>query len=341
VSPALFWWRTTEYFPGVPNKQGPSVAGDTGPNILHLGEFDDFNALSSDDAFNRALQGLTNADAPGATPSSPSTPPPIPSDVTVGQGATLNLNFPKYWIMADNSKPDMKNILYRARDKACQNICDASTLESIPSQFVRANRVGTDGCQYAIKVANTKELYFYTTQAGQNCYDATAKIIDTSGSSRNAGWINGPSPYEFYQVGVHDINTKGPGDTAHDDFPIDNEHLGYMHLACRRTDALIALNYHFEFKLSNWDDGDWGKSIMHEANKCDRVLGTDSWKYEDENSYKFGDQSSANKQGSFTLSLAISDRCGEKAIEKVLGLKDGSVQCPMGNNFSEVDMFTS
>jgi hypothetical protein len=336
---ALYWWSTTEYFPGVPNKQGPSVAEDTGPNILHLGNFDDFNALSSDDIFNRALQGLTSSEE---TPTVPvSTPAPIPSDVTVGQGAVLNSNFPKYWIMADNSKPDMKNILYRARDKACQNICDAATLESIPSQFVRANRVGNDGCQYAIKIANTKEFYFYTTQAGQNCYDATAKIIDTTGGSKDAGWINGPSYGEFYQVGVHDINTKGPGDTSHDDFPADNQHLGYMHLSCRRTDALIAWNYHFEFKLSNWDDGNWGKSIKAEADKCDRVLGTDSWKYEDDSSYTFADQSPSQKKGSYTLSLAISEGCGEKAIEKVLGLKDGTVNCPRGNNFADVDMLNS
>ena len=190
----------------------------------------------------RHYKDFTDPDTTSSSPTSsvaPSSPTsqPIPSDVSIGQGSPLNSNFPKYWIMEDNSKPDVKNILYRARDKACQNICDASTLESIPSQFVRANRVSDTGCQYAIKVANTKELYFYTTQSGQNCYDATAKIIDNTGGQKDAGWINGPSYGEFYQAGIHDINTKGPGDTSHDDFPSDNQHLGYMHFACRRTDS--------------------------------------------------------------------------------------------------------
>lgn len=331
---ALYWWGVTDYFPGVPNKKGPS---NIGPTIVNPGEFDDFNALSNDQLFNNALDGLiANSDEDPAE-----IPAGIPSDITITKGSDLNANFPKYWVMEDGSKPDVKNIFYRMRDKTCQNICDASTLESIPAQFVRANKVGNDGCQYAIKVANTKEFYFYATQSGQNCYEATAVIIEATAGSKDAGWINGPSSGEFYQIGIHDINTKGPGGASHEDFPADNQHLGYMHYSCRRSDSLIAWNYQFNFKLSNWDDGNWGKSIKSEADRCDRVLGTDRWRYEDENGFEFGDQSAANNQGSFTLGLAVSNRCGEKAMEKVLGLKDGSVQCPRGNNWAETDMFST
>ena len=337
---ALYWWDTTKYFPGVPNKFGPSVASDTGPVILHLGDFDDFSAASSDDIFNKALAGLTAEDAP-STPSASSTPAPIPSDVVVKSGADLNSNFPKYWILDDNSKQNVKNIYYRARDKACQNICDASTIQNVPSQFVRATRVGSTGCEYAIKVSNNKELYFYTTQDGQNCYDATVKIIDTYGDSKDSGWINGPSVGEFYQLGIHDINTKGPGGVSHDDFPADNQHLGFMHLACRRSDGIAELDYDFNLKISGWDDGNWGKSIKTEADKCDKVLGTDHWKYGEENNYKFGDGSAADHWASWTLALTIPQRCGEKAVEKVLGLKEGSVQCPRGNDWKEVDMFST
>jgi hypothetical protein len=110
---ALYWWDTTKYFPGVPNKPGPLVA-DTGPVILHLGDFDDFNAASSDDSFQKALGGLFGS-------------------VPVRSGTDLNSNFPRYWILDDNSKQDIKNIYYRLRDKACQNICDVSTIQNVPS----------------------------------------------------------------------------------------------------------------------------------------------------------------------------------------------------------------
>jgi hypothetical protein len=256
--------------------------------------------------------------------------------------ADLNTNFPKYWILSDGNKYDASNIYFRMRDKACQNICDVSKIDGVPSQFVRATRVSDKGCQYAVKISNNKELYFYTTNDGDKCYQATENIINTCGKSKLAGWVNGGSPGEFYQVGVRDINTVGPGNSMLDSFPDDKQHLGYMHFACRRTDG-GKWEYDFQLKLANWDDGDWGKSIMHQADKCEKVLHTDHWKYEAEdanNAYQFQDGSKADHWSSWTLAMTIPDRCGEKSIETVLGLKEGSVKCS-NDGWSEVDMFSS
>ncbi|OBU01701.1 hypothetical protein VE01_00417 [Pseudogymnoascus verrucosus] len=274
LASSLYWWDTTKYFPGVPNKPGPLVA-ETGPVILHLGDFDDFNTASSDDSFQKALGGLFGS-------------------VPVRSGTDLNSNFPRYWILDDNSKQDIKNIYYRLRDKACQNICDISTIQNVPSQFVRATRVGSTGCEYAIKISNTKELYLYTTQDGQNCYSATQMMIDNYGATKDSSWINRPLVSDLYQIGIRDINTKGPGGVSHDEFPADNQHLGFMHLACRRSDGVAKWAYDFNLKISGWDDGNWGKSIKSEADRCDRVLGTDHWKYEEEKDYKFSDGSAAD-----------------------------------------------
>lgn len=256
--------------------------------------------------------------------------------------ADLNANFPKYWILSDGNKYDASNIYFRMRDKACQNICDASKIDGVPSQFVRAARILDTGCHYAVKIANNKQLYFYTTNDGLSCYQATENIINTCSKSKKAGWINNGWD-SFYQVGVRDINTIGPGNVNLDPFPNDKQHLGYMHLACMLTDSRGSWIYDFRLKISGWDDGDWGQSIMRELDRCETVRGADYWTYEPEdlnNAYKFGDGSKAENQASWTLSFFISDRCGEKAIEKAMGLSDGSVICSR-NGWREVDMFAS
>ena len=268
----------------------------------------------------------------------------IPSDTAIGTGGDLTANFPKWFILDDGQQHDMKDMYYHLRDKACQNICDETKIANTPSNLVRATRQGESGCEYSVKISNAKELYFYTSNDGQNCYEATELMLQKYSTTKAAFWINGPNPYEFYQLGVRDVNTGGPGGSSHSPFPNDGAHLGYLHLACRRSDGTLDLFYRFELKLSNWDDGDWGKSIQHEADKCEIALGTDGWEYEPEDAndaFAFADGTKPDHWSRWRLALTIPNRCGERSVEKVLGLSDGSVRCPRGSYWAEVDMFAS
>jgi hypothetical protein len=112
---------------------------------------------------------------------------PIGDDPTIHTDSDLNANFPKYWILTDGNQ-DIAALYFRMRDKACQRICDAATIQGVPSQFVRANRIGSTGCQYTIKISEEKEAYFYTTNDGQNCYDATEDMINAYGTSKDSSW---------------------------------------------------------------------------------------------------------------------------------------------------------
>jgi hypothetical protein len=80
---------------------------------------------------------------------------------------------------------------------------------------------------------------------------------------------------------VRDINTIGPGSTTHDPFPLDTQHIDYLHFACRRVDFrnTLEVDYDFEFRISNWDDGNYGKSIQR---KGEDECGLAKWKYEPE-----------------------------------------------------------
>lgn len=115
---------------------------------------------------------------------------PIPSDPNIGTGNDLNANFPKYWILSDGGRHDIVDLYFLMRDKACQKICDVTTIQDVPSQFVRADRIGDTGCQYTLKITEEKELYFYATNDGQNCYDATEYMINDYGKAKDASWYD-------------------------------------------------------------------------------------------------------------------------------------------------------
>jgi len=194
--------------------------------MVHVGDFDTASSSSiSDDAFHNAVNAYMPDLSPTPTTTGGGQRPPIPADVGIGTGAGLSRTFPRTFTLDDNKSYDLQNIYYRMRDKACQRICDAATIQNVPSQFVRASKQSDTGCEYSLKIMNNKEMYFYTSNDGQNCYDATEKMINAHGKDKDAVWINGPSPYEFYQIGIRDINTGGSGGASHEPFPDDDQHL--------------------------------------------------------------------------------------------------------------------
>lgn len=150
------------------------------------------------EAISQRILDKVTADA-SSTVNSSASQQPIPSGQQASCGGDLNPNFPKTWDLLDSQK-SASEILYRMRDQACQGICQ--DISGVPGNFVQAKKQGDNGCEYAVKIAAKKELYFYATGSGQNCYDATQIAIDQCSSSKDAGWVNGPNYGEFYQVGV-------------------------------------------------------------------------------------------------------------------------------------------
>lgn len=267
---------------------------------------------------------------------------PLPSDKQPScSGTNLNANFPSSWVTTDGHA-SAGELLYRMRDQACQGKCEniqglpGNSGNPSPQGYFAAARQSDTGCEYAVKIAADKELYFYVTNDGSNCYDATEKMINTciNDKKNDAGWINGPNYGEFYQVGVRALNGDG---SRHGSFPGDkNNHLGYRQVACQRTDnGKSDLWYGFRVEVTDWDDGDYGRTIRDHAKKCGLLS---QWKYEDEPSFAFSDGRKADKYASWRLPLLIGDRCGEKAIEAALGLQSGSVSCKRGE-WNEVSMF--
>lgn len=125
---------------------------------------------------------------------------PLPSSQKAAcGGADLNPNFPKFWLLLDGNH-SASDVLFRMRDQACQGLC--KDIQGVPGNLIQAKKQGETGCEYAVKIAAKKELYFYTSWTGKNCYDATEIIINQCAATKDAGWINGPNVGEFYQVGV-------------------------------------------------------------------------------------------------------------------------------------------
>jgi hypothetical protein len=124
-------------------------------------------------------------------------PLPLPPNKEASCGANLGLNFPPTFQLSDK-KAAVAEIFYRMRDQACQGLC--ASVAGVPSDLTAAQRQGDNGCEFAVKLSATKEAYFYATGSGQNCYDATQRMIDSCMVDKNDGkpiheasWINGPN----------------------------------------------------------------------------------------------------------------------------------------------------
>jgi hypothetical protein len=186
-----------------------------------------------------------------------------------------------------------------------------------------ATKVGT-GCEIAIKITNDAEMYLYASGTnGKNCYDATARIIDGCPSSNGqSGWISGPSAGESYQVGIRQLNDPG---AKHSKFT-DNTHLGYNQARCiMKTSNLFFFS--FSVDSVNWDDGNWGRSLLSKQRECGIVSG---WTWEPSQSGKgfdFGGGQVADHQGYFNLPTAIGAGCVERGIEAAADLPSGTVSC--------------
>ncbi|KAH6970634.1 SGNH hydrolase-type esterase domain-containing protein [Ilyonectria sp. MPI-CAGE-AT-0026] len=203
----------------------------------------------------------------------------------------------------------------------------------------------------------------------QNCWDATKRMIDERMTDYvepiyTASWVNG-SDHEYYNVGIRDYQPDG--------CIYESENLGHLHVACRRFENIFSDRY--EVYLSNWDDGDKGKSIRHAVEGC-HMFPT-KWKYKEAPTekpplyipadkkapmgtpglyvlsnrtevdkvaptdqlrpYTFEDGTEADKWVKWYM-MCSTGKCVESMIEEVLGLRAGGLKCPFGEWF-EMDLF--
>lgn len=70
----------------------------------------------------------------------------------------------------------------------------------------------------------------------------------------------------------------------------DSGYLGHIYVACRRSDEIVADGYQVD--ISNWDDGNWGKSIQSAVKDCNLVL--TGWQYEPRTNLRFANGTSAD-----------------------------------------------
>lgn len=123
------------------------------------------------------------------------------SGVLVEQQATcggdLSLNFPKFFVLEDG-RFSTSQILLRIRDQACRGVCDK--VPGIPENVIQWQRQYLTGCEYAVKIGAKHELYFYTSEAGDNCQTVTTELIDHCMTEkddvtpiRSSGSLSGPS----------------------------------------------------------------------------------------------------------------------------------------------------
>lgn len=65
------------------------------------------------------------------------------------------------------------------------------------------------------------------------------------------------------------------------------------------------------------------------------------WKYEPEGEspFIFHDGSVSDHLSSFSIGLFVGNQCGEKVLESVLDLIEGSVRCPDDARWAEVNVF--
>ncbi|KAL6408486.1 Metalloproteases (zincins), catalytic [Ilyonectria robusta] len=257
---------------------------------------------------------------------------PLPKNFHIGDSGTrVSGNFPRSFGLLD-SNLSVRSILYRMRDRACPGLCH--TVRGIPRDLLLNTRQGEDGCNFVTRISEGKELFFTASHAGQNCWDATKRMIDERMTDygepiHTESWVNG-SDYEYYNVGIRDF-TPGCKDSPSD-------HLGHLHVACRRFENIFSDRY--EVYLNNWDDGDRGKSIRHGVEDC-HMFPT-KWKYKEAPTdqlrpYTFSDRTEADKWVKWYM-MCSTGKCVESKIEEVLGLRAGGLKCPFGEWF-ELDLF--
>jgi hypothetical protein len=91
----------------------------------------------------------------------------------------------------------------------------------------------------------------------------------------------------------------------------------------------------YNIKISNWDDGDWGRSILNKVRDC--LLSPTGWTYEPGSDATFADGTQNDHWVSFHL--VISDgECAEGKIEEAIGLRAGGLNCPLDQDYEELDL---
>lgn len=151
-------------------------------------------------ALNEAIEAAARAPDQPSAPTSLGRPNGlVEQEATCGE--ELSLNFPKFFVLQDG-RLSAAQILQRIRDQACRGVCDA--VPGITGNLIRWRKNSETGCEYAVKIGPKWELYFFASEAGDNCVEASTIMIeqcmtekDPKVRLRNSGSLDGPNDGEF------------------------------------------------------------------------------------------------------------------------------------------------
>ncbi|KAH7153512.1 hypothetical protein EDB81DRAFT_882449 [Dactylonectria macrodidyma] len=281
-----------------------------------------------------ATEGLEHGIPVQENPTQPDHPPPLGEGFPIrDSGIRVSGNFPREFVLLDG-KRSVRDILYLMRQEAFQGLCDQ--VPGIPGDLLAHTRQVYDGCHFVTRISQGKELFMLVSHAGQNCYDATERMIEEPMTDKGEpiyteSWVNGAG-FEFYGVGIRDFNTPEID-------PEPSNHLGHVHVVCTRYSEIIADRY--ELYINNWDDGMSGKSIIDAVATCH--LSPTEWRYEDapgggSGSIVFKDGTTPEKWAKWRMIIS-NGGCAESKIVEAIGFRAGGLDCPFDEWF-ELDPFS-
>jgi hypothetical protein len=193
------------------------VAGSSSGSDIHYGDsgyFPDVNELNDFQTlhFSNLPPDQTALPVQASAGAAPTQAPgqPIGSPACAQNQVS---SIPQGW-KVDDGTSNPNDLLYRIREKICNNDCSAPRGIS-GNVYSTAQNSGQTDCEIAVAVSDEAEGYFYRSypaigEQWQECWDSTENIINKCvNGGPNNGWWNGDHEYQFYQGGFRAKNGQG------------------------------------------------------------------------------------------------------------------------------------
>lgn len=195
---------------GASTGDGPAY-GDSGyfPDASELNDLANLGKSLQDPP--STLSGIPAQSSPGAAPTQAPGQPISSPACSKNSVAKIPKGF-----KVDDGNSDANDLLYRMREKLCNNDCSAPRgIQSGSNTISIGQNSGMTDCEINVAVSSDAEAYCYRSYPAvgvqwQECWDATQNIIDQCvAQAPNEGWWNGDHAYQFYKCGYRPRNSDG------------------------------------------------------------------------------------------------------------------------------------
>lgn len=193
------------------------ASSGNGPAFGDPGYFPDVGELNDMANFGKSLQDPPSTLSAIPAQSSPgSAPTQAPGQPIASPGCNKNKvsSIPKGFIVDDGTS-DPDDLLYRIREKLCNNDCSAPRgINPSSNALSIGQNSGMTDCEINIAVSSGAEAYCYRQYPAvgaewQECWDSTQSIIDKCvAQGPNEGWWNGDHAYQFNKCGYRPLNSN-------------------------------------------------------------------------------------------------------------------------------------